>query len=42
MINERLDPFEQSVTAANLDLVYRVDGTVYATSGVLRGAEYYK
>lgn len=41
MINERLNPFEQPVTAANLDLVYRVDGVVYATSGLLRGAEYY-
>lgn len=41
MINDRLNPFEQRVTAANLDLVYRADGRVYATSGRLRGPEYY-
>lgn len=42
MINERLNPFDQPVTAANLDLVYREGGRVCASSGVLRGAEYYK
>lgn len=42
MINERLDPFDLPVTAANLDLVYRVNGAIYATSGVLRGPEYYR
>lgn len=41
MINARLNPFEQPVTAANLDVVYRVNGTVYASSGFLRGADYY-
>lgn len=41
MLNESLNPFDLPITAANLDLVYRVDGRVYATSGILRGAEYY-
>lgn len=42
MLNDRLNPFEQPVTAANLDLVYRVNGAVYASSGLLRGADYYR
>ena len=41
LINESLDPFDLPVTAANLDLVTRIEGRFSATSGRLLGAEYY-
>ena len=40
MINEHLNPYETPVTAADLDLVYRV-GSSYTSTMVLRGSWYY-
>ena len=42
MINERLNPFAAPIRLEDLDLVYRDDGGFHATSGVLRGPEYYR
>ena len=41
MINQCLNPYNATVTAANLDVVYKSGGTVLSTSGNLRGAWYY-
>ena len=41
MINQCLNPYNATVTAANLDAVYKSGGTVLSTSGNLRGAWYY-
>lgn len=41
MINQCLNPYNASVTAANLDVVYKSGGTILSTSGNLRGSWYY-
>ena len=41
MINQCLNPYNASVTAANLDVVYKSGGTILSTSGYLRGSWYY-
>ena len=41
MINQCLNPYNATVTASNLDVVYKSGGTVLSTSGNLRGAWYY-
>ena len=41
MINQCLNPYNATVTGANLDVVYKSGGTILSTSGNLRGAWYY-
>lgn len=41
MINDCLNPFAAPITRENLDLVYRDASGYHATSGILRGADYY-
>lgn len=41
MINECLNPYEDPVTAANVDIVYLANGGIQTTSGNLRGAWYF-
>ena len=40
VINESLNPFDEAITAADLDLVYRSGGG-FAATGALRGGGYY-
>ncbi len=42
MINESLNPFTAPIRRENLDLVYHDAAGYHATSGCLRGAEYYR
>lgn len=41
MINDCLNPYAAPIARENLDLVYRDASGYHATSGLLRGAEYY-
>ncbi len=41
LLNERLNPYDLPVTPSALDVVYRVGGAWQASSGRLRGPEYY-
>ena len=41
MLNDCLNPFAAPITRENLDIVYRDETGYHATSGFLRGADYY-
>ena len=41
MINEDLNPYAEPITRENLNLVYHDAAGFHATSGLLRGADYY-